>query len=154
MSATERQETFAEVADMAFGAMLDFIESDKGKQQLAALGRGKFVREFATLRLNMGRQTGKTRWLVESAARSDVILVGNEAQARELIHRFKELDRAVPYVIPAEHVVNVFKGVRWLDKIGETIWVDDASYLDQAKLNDAINEIAIHIKPEHIVFLG
>lgn len=150
----ERYDTFAEIADAAFGSILDFVESDKAKEVRKYLPRGQFVREYATLRLNLGRQTGKTEWIVDNAARSDIIIVATQMQVEELTSRFKAKDLPVPYILKAESVEYRFRGQRDLDKIGETIFVDDASYLDQAKLNAAINEIAIHIKPDHIVFLG
>ena len=47
-----------------------------------------YAKEFCTVRVNLGRQVGKTRWILENSSAGDLIVLANQRACNDLVQRF------------------------------------------------------------------
>lgn len=94
----------------------------------ASMSPEHYAREFKTVRVDVGRQIGKTSYLTRTAVDGDVILVGKASFVRPLT---SNLDVQVHVV--SINVVDTYPTS--ILKMHHTVWVDDASRISQEKLD-------------------
>lgn len=104
---------------------------------------GAFLREVRTIRLDVGRQTGKTRMIIDYATDTDITFVYNMDMARYM--KSEKLKGAVGTfrVQKEKYALNTFS----------TVWVDNASLCKPAEL-DNIYDIAAECQANRVILLG
>lgn len=110
---------------------------------LESLGHMRYAREYLTLRINPGRQTGKSTLLVEMYHPSDIVVVKNSTQSKNL----QEM-ASVPLVMislsqlksdPQEYACN-------------RLWVNDADCMTSDEIDMIYDCFAKNAK--QIILLG
>lgn len=78
-----------------------------------------YLKEYCTVRVDIGRQIGKTHYIISNATKNDCIIVHNVATKRNI----KIFTKAKVYTI--KNIYNKIPG-----NIFKNIWIDEASWMD------------------------
>lgn len=87
-----------------------------------------YAQQYKTVRVDTGRQIGKTTYMTRTAVAGDVILVGKASLAKVLTSNFD-----VKAHVISINVVDTYPQAM-LDT-HHTVWVDDASFISRDKLD-------------------
>ena len=93
------------------------------------LPKESFNREHATIRLDIGRQTGKTTLICNNATKDDVII------CRKIVNIYEiESARGLRGIFPSSRRVFVPKYMTPVSNEGYTVWIDDGSLFGEEEL--------------------
>ena len=113
----------------AFGQILDAALGANLEQQIRLarieleLGTSNWLKEFGTVRICLGRQSGKTTAIQRRASSRDLVVVHSHAMAKD----FSEYASFNPTVITPRNLENPMLKLR--EMRFDRIWVDNASWI-------------------------
>lgn len=134
--------------DNIFDSVIEFGRdlAEQRKDQKAILGDLVFAREYATVKISLGRQVGSSMAIARKASESDIIFTHSPHTAKIMEERlkfFNNFDIAeVRYNCHETPTSDQY----------DTVWIDGASYIDQETLYDIYAKFAPHTK--HFVLVG
>lgn len=115
------------------------------------VGKMFYFKEFCTIKLDIGRQVGKTEYIIRNFKNNHLIIVDNNLTKRYILRRIgKELDE-FQKVITIDDLKNITFGNRYNFN---TIWVNDASYIMNSRNTDFLYAIYGNNKDQTFIFLG
>lgn len=93
-----------------------------------SMGAVAYAQQYKTVRVDIGRQIGKTTYMTRTAVAGDVILVGKASLAKMLTSNFN-----VEAHVISINMVDTYPQamLNW----HHTVWVDDASFISREKLD-------------------
>lgn len=101
-----------------------------------------FAREFKTIHLNVGRQTGKTSMMMELARPSDLIVTSTLSM---LDHLYQIRGKCRAEIV----TVSSLRYVRYRDLGNSWVWMDEPSFF-----NGSINEVYNRVQAGLYIKLG
>jgi hypothetical protein len=121
--------------------------ADEKQSAKKIMGDVIFAKQFATVAVNPGRQTGKTMSIARRAQANDIVFSYNTHAKDEMLRRLQFWNKTFMPECKAA-------GTSDIDTEREytTVWIDEASYLKPGQL-DAIYE-ALAGKAKYFVLVG
>ena len=118
------------------------IEYNKENQETVVdrienIGKVAYAKEHQTVKIDVGRQTGKSWYIARTATPKDVIVCRQTHTYKTMEKRVKEfnlktIEITIPSCIPSVQVEIDY----------DTVWVDDASYFNKEHLESVYSRFA------------
>lgn len=138
---------WARMVDMA----RDFVEyranDPKFQPAMHSMSPPQAASSFLTVQLDSGRQTGKTRYILNNAMPGDLVMVSTPHLLDMWLVQYPKLP-GVTLISPA-HL-----GKHGINLTANTIFVDDASYIDRASVDFLIRSTITPQLTQRYVLLG
>lgn len=133
---------FAELVDQARAVNLAVRQSPLARVR-APHGPISYAFEFGTVRLNVGRAVGKSRYIVENAEPWDMIVCHNSNMVDNIERNFKVKPQARVLTVGRALVSNAWRG-RGLESYPRTVWIDEASRFSAREIDEIYHTLACH----------
>lgn len=91
-----------------------------------------YAQQYKTVRVDVGRQIGKTTYMARTAVAGDIVVVGKASLAKMLTSNF-DVQAHVLSINVIDQYPQQTLGMH------HTVWVDDASYISKEKLDMMYN---------------
>lgn len=130
------------------------LNEDWVRQARVYSGGPAYLNDFATITLNLGRQAGHTSYIAQNAVQDDLIVVGREAEAREMRRMIgsRNTQFARFKIFSLAGYPDVFRGLKvrriWIDNWSRMRYNIPASRLEEAYIT------MLYTNPEQIIRLG
>ena len=137
--------SFEQMLSGALGANLEHqLSVEHAKKWLST---EQWLREYATIRLSMGRQIGKTRAICRLASSSDLVVVYGQAMGHDL----KARTSFNPVVVTPR---SLLPGVGLRGFHFDRIWVDEASMTLKGDDLDNVYASAVLNGAKQVILIG
>jgi hypothetical protein len=118
-------------------------ENQKTKSHMiVGIGTVAYAKEYQTVKIDLGRQIGKSWYIARTATSEDVIVCRQTHTYKTMEKRVKEInflnsiEITIPSCIPLSQVETDY----------DTVWVDDASHFDKKELEIVYGRFATKCK--------
>lgn len=150
---TPHQILFRSIADQAIA--LNLLRQESLPQVKETFGKVGWLREFATVRLEVGRQIGKTTYIKNNAQYGDVVIHSNltmKTHFEKSVGQFHEFYNFTIRQLDGFYET-IDEGRFGLMKGAKTIWFDDC--FDFAKNKPEVYNNLVHMfDPRQVVIFG
>ena len=135
---------YPELVDAAIAANL--ANRKAGTDIAEFMGIANYLREFATVRIDIGRAVGKTKYIIDHARPWDIIVVPN----RCTLDSCYRTSCCPVFVANGSYAFDRLRGRRLAPRI---IYVDEPGHIDQRNLRELYHTFAAH-PDQTFVLLG
>lgn len=127
------------------------IELNKRRRNpdLCINGLQYYLREYCTIKIDIGRQTGKSTYIGSNFKENDLIITYNLNMCRLFKERFPNTQNNI---ISFRSLINQIE--LYGEKTYDTIWIDEYSIINQKTNIDVIYEYLGKNENQTFVFLG
>jgi hypothetical protein len=115
-------------------------------EQKTLLGELVFARELQTVKIDLGRQCGKTMYIARTFGQNDVVFTRDTKLMEERIGFWSPHFKAQVHNVRAKLVEDIG------DKVVGKVWIDDASHVSKDKIDEIYKVYAG--KAEQFILIG
>ena len=135
--------------DTILDTLIDFGKTMADEKQSARkiMGDVLFVKQFATVAVNPGRQTGKTMAIARRAQANDIVFSYNSHAKDEMQRRLQFWNMTFMPECKAAGTSDINT-----EREYDTVWIDEATYLKPGQLDEIYEKLAS--KAKYFVLVG